>query len=112
MTVFNDLVESIGAGTSPSEAAEQLYASLTPSEKLWLLDGDIGFRQFFTSFFAEGYCYRPVEAGAVPRLGIPGIRFSDGPRGIQLGGKGTAFPASSTRAQTWDPALEEQVVRL
>lgn len=112
MAVFQDLVQSIGSHTTtPSEAAESLYAQLTPSEKLWLLDGDIGFRQFFTGFFVDGYCYSPVQAGAIDRLGIPGIRFSDGPRGIQLYRKGTAFPASSTRAQTFDPKLEEEVVR-
>jgi beta-glucosidase len=112
MTVFQSHVDSLRSGTSPSATADELYASLTPREKLWLLDGDIGFRTFFTRFFRDGYCYQPVEAGAIPRLGIPGIRFSDGPRGIQLGGKGTAFPASNTRAQTWDPAPEEQVVSL
>lgn len=112
MTVFQKHVQSIAIGTTtPSQAAEELYSQLTPSEKLWLLDGDIGFRQFFTGFFVDGYCYKPVQAGTIDRLGIPGIRFSDGPRGIQLYRKGTAFPASSTRAQTFDPKLEEEVVR-
>jgi len=48
----------------------------------------------------------PVAGGAVPRLGIPGIRFSDGPRGVVIG-RCTAFPVTIMRAATWDPALEE-----
>ncbi len=45
---------------------------------------------------------RPFVAGAVPRLGIPGIRFSDGARGVVIGAS-TAFPVTMARAATWDP---------
>ncbi|MGI8459532.1 MAG: beta-glucosidase [Propionibacteriaceae bacterium] len=51
---------------------------------------------------------RPFVAGAVPRLGIPGIRFSDGGRGVVIGAS-TAFPVTMARAATWDPSLEERV---
>ena len=47
-------------------------------------------------------------AGAVPRLGVPGIRFSDGPRGAVIG-RSTAFPVPMARGATWDPDLEERV---
>jgi beta-glucosidase len=113
MSVFQQHIDSILAGsTSVAESAETMYNQLTENEKLWLLDGDVGFRQFFTGFFVDGYCYKPVEAGCIDRLGIPGIRFSDGPRGIQLYRKGTAFLASAARAQTWNSELEEEVVSL
>ena len=47
-------------------------------------------------------------AGAVPRLGIPGIRFVDGPRGIIMKGA-TTFPVSMARGATWDVDLEARV---
>jgi beta-glucosidase len=47
-------------------------------------------------------------AGAVARLGIPGIRFVDGPRGIILKGA-TTFPVSMARGATWDADLETRI---
>ena len=40
-----------------------------------------------------GYGSQPWVAGANKRLGIAGVRFVDGPRGIVLRG-GTTFPVS------------------
>src|SRR4051794_41874473 len=56
----------------------------------------------------EGYNLEPIVAGAVERLGIPGIRFSDGPRGAVIGNS-TAFPVPMARGATWDPELEERI---
>ena len=56
----------------------------------------------------EGYNLRPYVHGAVDRLGIPGTRFVDGPRGC-VAGHGTAFPVSMARGATWDLELEERV---
>jgi beta-glucosidase len=46
----------------------------------------------------------------VSRLGIPGTRFVDGPRGC-VAGNATAFPVSMARGATWDVDLEERVGR-
>ncbi len=75
-------------------------------ELLWLLDGDVPLRAVprLATMMRSG----PVAGGAIPRLGIPGIRFSDGPRGVVIG-RSTAFPVTIMRAATWDPALEERV---
>jgi len=44
------------------------------------------------------------------RLGIPGFRMVDGPRGVGvLAGTATAFPVGMARGATWDVDLEEQV---
>ena len=44
------------------------------------------------------------------RLGIPGFRMADGPRGMAFyTGHATAFPVGIARGATWDPALEERV---
>jgi hypothetical protein len=108
---FDLQVKAITAGSiSVTAAADEIFAQLTEDEKLWMLDGDLGFKDFMVKFGTEGYCYHPHEAGVVDRLGIPGIRFSDGPRGVLLGSKCTTFPVSSSRAATFNPGLEEEVV--
>jgi beta-glucosidase len=44
------------------------------------------------------------------RLGIPGLRMVDGPRGVGiLAGTATAFPVGMARGATWDRELEERV---
>ena len=113
MTAFDSQIELIVAGKSDTiKSAETLYALLSPKERLGLLDGDSSTKQFAARYIAEGYCFRPHDSGVIKRLGIPGIRFTDGPRGILMGHNCTAFPTSSTRACTWDPLLEEQVASL
>lgn len=42
------------------------------------------------------------------RLGIPGFRMADGPRGA-MPGPGTTMPVGIARGATWDPALERRV---
>lgn len=89
--------------------ARALLAKLTPEEKLGLRDGDTRFWPGLLEMMGPGgYASRPWVAGAVPRLGIPGIRFVDGPRGIIMKGA-TTFPVSMARGAAWDPDLEERV---
>jgi len=89
--------------------ARELLAQLTLDEKLGLMDGDTPFWPGLAEMMAPGgYAGRPWVAGAVPRLGIPGIRFVDGPRGIIMPGA-TTFPVSMARGASWDPELEQRV---
>ncbi len=89
--------------------ARGLLAQLTLDEKLGLMDGDTPFWPGLAEMLAPGgYASRPWVAGAVPRLGIPGVRFVDGPRGIIMKGA-TTFPVSMARGASWDPALEERI---
>lgn len=91
------------------ERARELLDQLTPDEKFGLMDGDTPFWPGFAEMMMPGgYSGRPWVAGAVPRLGIPGIRFVDGPRGIIMTGA-TTFPVSMARGATWDPELEERI---
>ena len=87
--------------------ARELLDQLSEHEKLHLLSGDgplvRGLREM-----RRRYNETPYVAGEVPRLGIPGIRFTDGPRGVVVG-HATAFPVPMARAATFDPALEERV---
>ena len=48
------------------------------------------------------------DSGRNRRLGIPTMKFSDGPRGVTIG-HSTCFPVSMGRGATWDAALEERV---
>ncbi|MBT8223951.1 MAG: glycoside hydrolase family 3 C-terminal domain-containing protein, partial [Dactylosporangium sp.] len=107
-TAFDRAVRAVRAGAAPGGWASALYDQLTDNERLGLLDGDTSFWEGMASMFTEGYNLRPYVHGAVERLGIPGTRFVDGPRGC-VAGAGTAFPVSMARGATWDTGLEERV---
>ena len=93
---------------SAGEAAAELVAQLTTAEKLDCLDGDIDAWPGLFAMMAGSYHRRTFPAAAVPRLGIPGIEFSDGPRGCVVGVK-TAFPVSMARGATFDRDLERRI---
>ncbi|PJJ55695.1 glycoside hydrolase family 3 protein [Compostimonas suwonensis] len=90
------------------DAVSGLLAELTAEEKLALLDGDVPFWDGLADMLQNGYNYVPIEMGRTDRVGLPGLKFSDGPRGVVMGGA-TAFPVSMARGATWDVELEEQV---
>jgi beta-glucosidase len=54
------------------------------------------------------YGLKTYDSGANKRLGIPALKFTDGPRGICLG-RSTCFPVAMARAATWDVELQERV---
>ena len=72
------------------DRVEALLGRLTLDEKLALMGG----------------CPTTHHAlvPGVPRVGIPALRFSDGPAGLRLDGA-TAYPAPLMLAATWDPDL-------
>src|SRR5512141_561452 len=88
--------------------AQELLAQLTLAEKIKMMSGDTPFWPGMADMLEGGYADHPWVAGAVPRLGIPGVRFADGPRGVIMDG-GTTFPVSMGRGATFDPELEERV---
>ena len=101
----------VGEGPlSPAEIAAKaaaLLAQMTLREKIGQMTGD-------TPFFPGGikmmriYNPVPIPAGENVRLGIPGIRFSDGPRGVVMY-RSTCFPVSMARGASWDVELEERI---
>ena len=93
-----------------SHVVSALLARLTTEERLGLLDGDGEFWRGMLAFYVVGYNTEPLVAGQVDRLGIPGIRFADGPRGCVLGSS-TSFPVSMARGATWDVELEREIGR-
>ncbi len=88
--------------------ARNLLAEMTLEEKIDQMTGALGVLEGILEFIRHSYNWKPYTAGENPRLGIPGLRFTDGPRGI-VSGSCTAFPCSMARAAAWDTPLEEQV---
>ena len=103
---FPRRVWSAGARLSESAIAQKvkdLVGQMTLDEKIAMMAGVLGpFTQVKDSPF------RTNNTPGCERLGIPGIRFVDGSRGIRFKGA-TCFPAAMARGATWDPALEERV---
>lgn len=84
------------ASFSPEKSDEQkieaLISSMTLDEKLAFIGG-------YNSFNI-----RPIE-----RLGIPEIRFADGPVGVRNYGRSTAYPASIALAAAFDKDISYKV---
>lgn len=106
--LFNLEVAAINNGGSVSDGAERLYQAMTPEERMQLLHGNTPFWEGRLGIMTYGYNHIPYRMAEVERLGVPGIAFIDGPRGVVVG-EATAFPVSMARGATWDPELEEQV---
>src|SRR6188508_1217572 len=107
-TPFQEAVARVRAGMSARDEADRLVGQMTLEEKLGCLDGDTPFWEGLVDAFEGGYYKHPWPGAAVSRLGIPGIQFSDGPRGVAIG-HCTAFPVSMARGASFDPQLEERI---
>jgi beta-glucosidase len=92
---------------TPDDRARDLLDQLTQHEKLRLLSGDTPVASGLVGMIRH-YNETPYVAGEVGRLGIPGIRFTDGPRGVVVG-HATAFPVPMARGASFDPDLEERI---
>jgi hypothetical protein len=80
--------------------ARYLLAQMSLEEKVAQMSGDAPLLSGMLEMM-RGYNTRPIRAGENRRLGIPGIRFSDGPRGVVMY-HSTCFPVSMARGATWD----------
>ncbi|MCX5941070.1 MAG: glycoside hydrolase family 3 C-terminal domain-containing protein [Cyanobium sp. LacPavin_0818_WC50_MAG_67_9] len=90
--------------------AEELLAQLSSPEKLALLEGDTDFWPGMVDIASRDASHvHPWPAGAVPRLGLAGLHFVDGPRGVVLKGGATTFPPPIARGACWDVDLEERI---
>ena len=88
-----------------TERAREIVAAMTPDEKIRLMAGD---ETPASSMGGGDYNARPYTAGGCERLGVPKMKFCDGPRGC-VSGRSTCFPVTMARGATFDPALEERV---
>lgn len=89
--------------------AQDLLGRMSLEEKIAQMSGDTPLVSLSALLdLILVYNRRPVTAGENVRLGIPGIRFSDGPRGVVMY-HSTCFPVSMGRGATWDVELEGRV---
>jgi beta-glucosidase len=65
---------------------------------------------FIMEIMSDGmkYNHQAYAAGGNERLGIPSMRFFDGPRGM-VSGEATCFPVAMQRAASFDPDLERRI---
>ena len=83
-----------------------LISSMSLDEKIKQMAGSTNLLGL--AWMLVAYGYTPYDSGGNKRLGIPPIRFTDGPRGICLD-HSTCFPVAMARAATWDEELQERV---
>ena len=111
MTTIKDFQSALASwreGQSLDRVAQALCGALTSEEKLATLDGDLEFWEGRIRALTMGQSNRTCPAAVIPRLGVPGFEFLDGPRGVGLG-KATCFPVSMARGASFDPALETEI---
>ncbi len=89
------------------EKARGLLTQMTLTDKIGQMSGDQSFILGGLGML-RGYNRTWMSGGENKRLNIPGIRFTDGPRGVAMG-HSTCFPVSMARGATWDPELEARV---
>lgn len=89
--------------------ADQIVAQMSLEEKVALMSGKTGmFRLFLDTLVYRHYNRLPYPAGGNKRLGVPPLKFCDGPRGV-TSGHATCFPVSMQRGASFDPDLERRV---
>jgi beta-glucosidase len=99
--------EGIATNVEIRAEVERLLSELTLKDKIQMMSGD-------GSLWRDGprmlraYNMRPIPAGAGIHPRIPGLRFTDGPRGVVMN-HATCFPVSMARGASWDIDLEERI---
>ena len=88
---------------------EELIPQLTVEEKIGIMSGQVTEQKLMDDLFViEHYNVKPYPTMEVERLGVPNVRFVDGPRGV-VAGSATCFPVSMARGATFDRELEEEI---
>jgi beta-glucosidase len=81
-------------------------------EKVNLMGGQVDLDNLMQDFFAPSkerhYNWYPYPAGGNERLGVPKLKFCDGPRGVVCK-QSTCFPVTMGRGATFDTELEERI---
>ncbi len=89
--------------------ARALVDQMTLDEKITLMSGKISMPWMLAQMaIGNGYNHIPYPAGGCGRLGVPELRFCDGPRGV-VPGRNTCFPVTMARGASFDVELEQQV---
>lgn len=88
--------------------AKKIVSQMSLEEKVHLMSGKVSMEEMLEDFKVRHYNWRPYPAGGNDRLGVPELKFVDGPRGV-VSGNSTCFPVAMARGASFDPALEERI---
>jgi len=92
-----------------SEFVDEMISQLTLEEKIGIMSGQSTEEKLMDDLFViEHYNMKPYPTMSIDRLGLPNVRFVDGPRGV-VAGSSTCFPVSMARGATFDRELEENI---
>ena len=108
MTARDSFYEGASLSANEIEAkANDLLAQMTVKEKVWLLNGNWDPIANMVRH-RNPYNPEPIKTNGCPRLDVPPVAFTDGPRGIVMG-HATCFPVSMARGASFDRDLESRV---
>ncbi|MDE6367175.1 MAG: hypothetical protein K2L33_06265 [Muribaculaceae bacterium] len=82
------LAAAVAASASVESRVDSILSQMTLEEKIDYIGG-------FKGFYIR----------AIPRLGVPEIKLTDGPVGTHKDGRSTAYPAGVLTASTWNRQL-------
>lgn len=89
---------------------KDLLNKMSLDQKVRIMHGEPSFTKGIKGLMEDDdYHKKPCMAGVIPELGIQGIRFIDGPRGVVLEGGATSFPVPMGRGASFDTAIERQI---
>lgn len=94
---------------SYTSRAQEIVNQMTLEEKVYLMSGKVSMEQMVDDFSnGKHYNWMPYPAGGNERLGVPEMKFVDGPRGV-VSGNSTCFPVTVARGATFDKDLERRI---
>ena len=102
--MFGDVVAA--EGEERERRIDALVARMSLREKVSEMSGGSNLAKL--AVMGIRYGIWTFDSGGCRRLGIPRLRFTDGPRGVCLG-HSTCFPVAMARGATWDPRLQEEI---
>lgn len=88
------------------EKAKSVLALMSLKQKVREMSGNT-MAPIIAGFIFKGHLL-PQRVGGNKKLGIPQIKFTDGPRGV-VTARATAFPVTIARGASWDKGLEQKV---
>ncbi len=105
-----ELERNIWTEAQIDKKARNLVDQMTIEEKVEMMSPVLSFPKLVAEMLSDNMKYNQhsYQAGGNERLGIPTMRFFDGPRGM-VSGEATCFPVAIARAATFDRELEYQV---
>ena len=101
---FHDVIAS--AGPERERLIGELVRRMTLREKIKQMSGSAGLLGL--GWMLVAYGSTTYDSGRNKLLGIPAIKFTDGPRGVCLG-RSTCFPVPMARGATWDVDLQRRI---